>query len=106
MKRGDMRIEEILNTRMIDNDAEAETIRDYLKELMLCLWHDKANFNSKKPFGDLGWEHCIGESLAVAGLVKGKIVQEKSGRKLVYSYDFEARNELIDECIKYVFRKE
>jgi len=51
--------EEILNIKMVPNDADAETIRDYLKALLNQLWMEDEGFSGKRPFGNSGWQHEI-----------------------------------------------
>lgn len=45
----------ILDTPMQENDADAATIRDYLKALLLRLWEQGEGFDGKRPFGNSGW---------------------------------------------------
>ena len=52
-----MSTEEILNLKMGANDADAETVREYLVELLLHLWHEGEGFSGKRPFGNSGWDH-------------------------------------------------
>lgn len=57
--------EEILNARMREhgNDAYAETIRDYLKRLLVLVWEEGDCFDGKRPFGNSGWDHDIYSTL-------------------------------------------
>jgi hypothetical protein len=57
--------EEILNLPMGENDAGAETIRDYLKALLRKLWREGEGFGGKRPFGNSGWEWELYKALAV-----------------------------------------
>lgn len=82
----------ILDIKMQKNDANAETIKDYLKALLTELWKEGEGFSGKRPFGNSGWEFEIYTALIVAGVVKGKLdddgyldsVDEKSANKLIF----------------------
>lgn len=50
--------EEVLNIKLDgENDAGAETVRDYLKALLAALWNEGEGFSGKRPLGNSGWEH-------------------------------------------------
>jgi hypothetical protein len=55
------------------NDAGAATVRDYLLLLLANLWRDEAGFNSKRPFGNSGWQYDIYVPMIRAGLVAGGV---------------------------------
>lgn len=55
--------EQILNVKMVENDADAETIRDYLKALLTKLWCEDEGFSGKRPFGNSGWQNEVYASL-------------------------------------------
>lgn len=59
----------ILDLPMGPNDAQAETVRDYLKQLLLALWLEGECFSGKRPFGNSNWETELHRALADAGLV-------------------------------------
>ncbi|WP_321395903.1 hypothetical protein [Emcibacter sp.] len=61
--------EEILNLPMPSNDAEAETVRDYLKALLTELWRGDS-FNEHKPFGYIGWRTEFTMALEAAGVIE------------------------------------
>ena len=65
--------EEILNLPMQRNDADADTIRDYLKALLRLVWVENEGFNGKRPFGNSGWEREIAETLVINNLANGNI---------------------------------
>ncbi len=62
---------EVLDLPMDENDAEAKTVRDYLKALLRHLWHEQESFSGKRPFGNSGWEYELYRAPVKAGLVKG-----------------------------------
>lgn len=65
----DMSREEILAIPMDQNDAQAEDIGDYLKELLMTLWESGEGFDARRPFGKLGWEYDLKKAVMKAGLV-------------------------------------
>lgn len=64
--------QQILDTPMESNDAEATTIRGYLVELLHSVWTEREGFSGKRPFGNSGWSWDLYAALVAAGHVKGK----------------------------------
>lgn len=62
--------EEILDLVLPRNGAGAETVRDYLKELLRILWVEEECFDAKRPFGNSGWWHDVIEWVVKSGLVE------------------------------------
>ncbi len=85
----------ILDLPMEENDAEATTIRDYLKALLSTLWREEESFSGKRPFGNSGWTWDIYRALVAGGAIKGKIEDND-----LVEHDEQAANELIQEAIK------
>ena len=50
-----------------ENDAEAETVKDYLTELVFRVLVDEESFSGKRPFGNSGWTHDLTGPLEEAG---------------------------------------
>ena len=95
--------EEILNLETIEgNDAEADTIRDYLCSLLELVWSEGEGFSGKRPFGNSGWEFDL-----YAPLIKGKIIDgtlDEYGRVDVLEKDQKDKaNEIIFGCISHIF---
>lgn len=63
----------ILDFKMEENDAEAATIRDYLKELLLMVWEQDESFSGKRPFGNSGWKYDIYRTLATHKLIEAEM---------------------------------
>lgn len=59
----------VVDCPMEPNDAEAETIGDYLRALLLELWYEGEGFSGKRPFGDSSWEYDLYKALGQAGLI-------------------------------------
>lgn len=89
---------DILALPMGENDADAETVGDYLVELLLSLWNQGEGFSGKRPFGNSGWEHELYYPLVKAGVIWGEI----DGDGDLISYDFAAANEKIIEAIESI----
>lgn len=85
--------EQILDVQMGTNDAEAATIRDYLKQLLLTLWEKGERFSGKRPFGNSGWDMDIYAALVKAGVIEGDLDEDgfvnhcdaKNGDELIFS---------------------
>lgn len=67
---------EILNLPMEQNDADAETIRDYLKALLTELWIEEEGFSGKRPFGNSGWQYDVYAALINAGKIDGELDED------------------------------
>lgn len=58
---------------MQPNDANAGTIGDYLRCLLLTFWKEGESFSSKRPFGNSSWQDEVYLPLVKAGLVPGEV---------------------------------
>jgi hypothetical protein len=94
-----MTSEEILNLPMERNDADAATIRDYLKTLLSELWEREEMFSGKRPFGNSGWKYDLYGALVVGGAVSGTIIEDNGDRDIDCE-DTDAADKLIAEAIK------
>ncbi len=61
----------LLDIPMQENDANASTIREYLKALLYALWDEGEGFSGKRPFGNSDWEHEPYNALVKAKAVDG-----------------------------------
>lgn len=68
-----MDIEHVLSAPMPENDAKADTIRDYLVALLERLWSEGEGFSGKRPFGNSSWEYDLYRALVTANLISGSI---------------------------------
>ena len=68
---------QVLDLPMGRNDAEADTVREYLKALLTQLWAEGEGFSGKRPFGNSGWEREIYIALVKGRAVPGKIFEEE-----------------------------
>jgi hypothetical protein len=59
----------ILDCPMVENDADAATLKEYLGLLLSTLWLQGDDFSSKRPFGNSDWQWKVYESLAKEELV-------------------------------------
>lgn len=64
---------EILALPMLQNEADAPTIGDYLKELMWLLFAEGECFNPKNPFGKDYWESDLYKALIYNKVCEGEI---------------------------------
>jgi hypothetical protein len=67
---------DILQLPMQRNDANAATIKDYLKALLATLMREGEGFSGKRPFGNSGWDYDLFLPLLKAGIVKGKLDED------------------------------
>lgn len=61
----------VLDLAMQENDANAVTIRDYMKALLRGILTEREGFSGKRPFGNSGWDWDMHKPLVKTGLVKG-----------------------------------
>jgi hypothetical protein len=54
---------QILALKMGPNDADAETVRDYLKALLSKVVEEGEEFSGKRPFGNSGWEDDLRDAI-------------------------------------------
>ena len=66
----------ILSCPMQDNNAEANTINQYLIALADSVWEQDESFSGKRPFGNSGWKYEIYEALARNGFIKCTLYDE------------------------------
>ena len=66
----------ILDIPMQENDANAKTIREYLKALLEKLWSKGEGFCGKRPFGNSDWEYDLYIALVAAGAVEGTLDED------------------------------
>jgi hypothetical protein len=90
--------DKILDYMVVDSDIGDVTIRDYLRTLLLTLWHEKEGFDGKRPFGNSGWDRELYRALVVNGAIRG---EEDDG--YLEWVDKEAAHELIENLIIHIF---
>ncbi len=84
---------EVLALEMAPNDANAKTIKDYLKALLGALMSEQEGFSGKRPFGNSGWIGDLEAALVKGGAVVGTLdddgwvetVDEKAALKIILS---------------------
>lgn len=85
----------ILDVKMQENDADAETIGDYFRALLKEIWTEGEGFSGKRPFGNSEWECDLYVALVKAGKVDGKLDSDGYLEKC----DEKAANNLIMKAI-------
>ena len=90
---------DIANIPMQDNDADAKTVKDYLKKLLLTLWEKQDGFSGKRPFGNSGWAYDLYASLIKCGAVCGLL--DNDG--YMADIDYEAADKAIIAVINAIF---
>jgi hypothetical protein len=53
------------------NDAQADTVREYLTALLQALWTEGEGFSGKRPLGNSDWQFDLYAPLIDGGLVTG-----------------------------------
>lgn len=88
----------ILDLAMEENDADAATIRDYLKELLVMVWEKDESFSGKRPFGNSGWKYDIYRTLATHKLIEAEIDEDGDVIDIQRS-EYTKADQLISEAI-------
>ena len=66
-----------LEVRRYVGDLEREvSLREYLHELLSCLWNEGEGFSGKRPFGNSGWDNDVYAFLVKAGSIKGDLDED------------------------------
>lgn len=86
---------EVLALQMRRNEVDAETIREYLVELLVALYDQEDDFKGETPFGDFDWIHDLHTPLIIAGMVKATI----DNKGYIVRYDKEKAHEYIFRAI-------
>lgn len=97
----------ILDIKMQENDAGADTVKEYLIALLLNVWSEEEGFSGKRPFGNSGWKYEIYEALAVAGAIESEIITYGEGEDAYTEIDYGMKeikiaDALIIEAIKSI----
>ncbi len=75
------------------------SIKVYLRDLLSTLWAEKECFNSKRPFGDSGWQFDLYYPLIKAGLVEGCFDDDE----YIDELDMSAADAIILKLINEIF---
>lgn len=86
----------VLDLPMQANDADAATVRDYMKALLLTLLAEGEGFSGKRPFGNSGWDWDMHIPLVKAGLVRGTIDDDG----YIEEHDSEKADEMIVAAVR------
>jgi hypothetical protein len=85
---------------MQPNDADAETIGDYLKQLLADLWIEEEGFNGKRPFGNSGWKHEIYGAMVKNAWVQGEWDYEEGWLNSISQEEEDKADALILDAIQ------
>jgi len=88
-----------LEVRFDSDVGDNITVRDYLFKLIEKLWAQGEGFNSKRPFGNSGWEYDLYNPLVAGGFVPGEV--DEDGR--VDTFDKEEAEAYVFELISAAF---
>jgi hypothetical protein len=93
-----------LDVRFDSDAGEKITIRDYFRRLLLKLWHENYRFDSKRPFGNSGWEIEVYRALGKAGFVElGEYDEENDEFSFTTEEQEQKAHEYCVQLIRYIF---
>ena len=87
----------ILDIKMGDNDADAKTIGEYLKKLLINVLEQQEGFSGKRAFGNSSWINELMIPLARERLISSKFDKEYNE---YYDFDYEKGMKLIIAALK------
>jgi hypothetical protein len=82
---------QVLDLPMQENDANAATVRDYMKALLKSVLIETESFSGKRPFGNSDWYLDMHVPLVKAGIVSGKIDEDN----FIYDHDSDAADAVL-----------
>jgi hypothetical protein len=89
-----------LDTKIFcDRDNSIMSIREYLYELFSDLFHQGEDFNSKRPWGNSGWQFDVYTALIREGILPGMLDSEG----FLNNCDEDECKKFVIEMIKFVF---
>jgi len=94
--------QEILALWMPPNDADATTVREYLRGLLSKLWAEEESFSGKRPFGNSCWKYCVYTALALGGALGKTFEPGADGYDTspkMNQDDRQLADKIIQECI-------
>lgn len=91
--------QEILSIKLDKNDADAETIGQYLFSLTRKVWQEEEDFDGKRPFGNSGWTDDIVHALILNGVLRGEL--DEYGR--IDDYDRLELNILMGDLFSFLY---
>lgn len=89
-----------LTLPMDDNDADAATIKDYLKALLTTLWEEEEGFDGKRPFGNSGWQYDVYKTLVKFEIISGSIDREG----YLETVDRREADQFVQQMIEELFK--
>jgi len=94
-------MKDYMNIPMSENDADAKTIGEYFKKLLITLWRDGEGFSGKRPFGNSGWEYDVYAALIAAGIPIGSLDEDG----YVDNVDCAKADDCVIEAIESIFKE-
>ena len=99
-----MDYKKILNLKFYSNDLQYNvTVGYFLEQLLKTLLIQGENFNSKRPFGNSGWEYDLAICLVENNIIEGKVNRMDSGLILDSEFDIYSFHEVMGELITDIF---
>lgn len=90
----------ILDLEIEENDADAKTIREYLKTLLITVWEKEESFSGKRPFGNSGWKYDIYRTLATHKIIEAEADIDEDGDIVdIQRSEYSKADQLISEAI-------
>ena len=69
--------DKVLDLELPENDAGAETVREYLKTLLFMVLTEEEGFSGKRPFGNSGWIFELQVPIDESNLVPDEIARDE-----------------------------
>lgn len=91
--------QEILSITLDKNDANANTIGQYLFTLTRKVWDEEETFSGYRPFGNSGWTDTIIHALILNDVISGEL--DEYGR--VDDFNLKQLNEVMSSVFDFLY---
>lgn len=81
------------------NTGYQQTVRSFLKNLLVKIMVEEEGFSSKRPWGNSAWQAPLIICLIKHGILNGSIVEYEDGMVDLDSYDREEFENIVKELI-------
>jgi len=85
-------------TKALEVIVNGDTLKNYLKTLLVTLWQEAEGFSGKRPFGNSDWQYDVYAPLIKAGFLEGSLDSDGYVEELDHAKADEFILKLIEKC--------
>lgn len=98
-------LDNILKAPCKFDDVDADNIGQYLYNLLFDLWIYGEGFDSKRPFGNSGWDRDLFIALVEVKAIEGTVEYDEDGYIQDCQYEESEAIDMINNLINHIFAK-